>query len=340
MKRVEFIQQRKDTWLRLQRAVDAVTDVRGGRPDESELLAIVRNYRRTIADLSLARSLFPGDPLINELNALVLKALLVVGSRPVSDRERFVLFFRERYVNVLRRLSRFFLLSCAVFIASAVFGYFTTIMNPFFANAIVGDEYTYMTIDNIEKGRPFAVYQSGFKYAMSSFIMANNIKVAFSAFAFGVFYGVGTFLILIFNGLMLGSVSAIFASHHLLFGFATTVMIHGTLELFAIMAAGAAGLRLGQSIFRPGLLPRKRALAEFGLEAFILTIAMVPVFVIAGVLEGYVTPLPLGAGARLSIIGAGVLFLAAYFGAPFVLFRIRGRKARPSLPGPQVRVSY
>jgi uncharacterized membrane protein SpoIIM required for sporulation len=213
-------------------------------------------------------------------------------------------------------------------------------MNPFFANAIVGDQYTYMTIDNIEKGRPYAVYQSGFKYAMSGFIMANNIKVALSAFAFGVFYGVGTFLILIFNGLMLGSVSALFASHGLFFGFATTVMIHGTLELFAIMAAGAAGLRLGQSIFRPGLLPRKLALAEFGIEAFILTIAMVPVFVLAGILEGFVTPLSLDAFARLSVIVASVLFLSVYFGTPLALSRGRCRKARHCPSKPDVRASY
>jgi uncharacterized membrane protein SpoIIM required for sporulation len=336
MLRGEFIRQRKDNWLGLQNALDAV---RGGRPDEAELLAIVKNYRRTIADLSLARSLFPRDPLINELNALVCRALLVIGARPDSDRARIASFFRRRYLPLLRRMSRFFLLSCAVFSGAALSGYGITRVNPFFANAIIGDEYIYMTLYNIEKERPYAVYQSKFKYAMSGFIMANNIKVAFSAFAFGVFYGAGTFLILVANGLMLGSITALFAAHGLLFGFVTTVMVHGTLELFAVMAAGAAGIRLGQSIFRPGRLTRKRALAEFGLEAFILTLAMVPVFVIAGILEGYVTPLDLPAGARLAVIGGSLAFLAAYFGTPFLLFSERKKGRRP-LQEPEVRVAY
>ena len=337
MQRNEFIKQRMNTWLGLQQSIDAIDGRDATRPDEATILNFIQHYRRTIADLSLVRSLFPRDPLISELGALLCKAILLIGRGPRSDAERIASFFRERYPAVLLRFSRFFLLSSLIFCCSTIFGFAVTRVNPFFANAIVGDEYVYMTADNIEKGHPFAVYQSKFKYAMSGFIMANNIKVAFSAFAFGIFYGVGTFLILIFNGLMLGSLSAVFFDCKLLFGFATTVLVHGTLELFAIMVAGAAGLRLGQSLFRPGMLSRKRALADFGVEAFIMTLAMVPIFVMAGALEGYVTPLGLPAVSRVLIITGNMILLAAYFGLPLWFFH---KKQPLAAAPPEVKVKY
>jgi uncharacterized membrane protein SpoIIM required for sporulation len=339
MPRAEFIKSKMGVWTALKKSVDKVTGMSAAGENETSLLDFVKNYRRTISDYSLLRSWFPGDPLIRELNALLCKALLIIGRNPLTDRDRMTRFYSFSFPEVIIKLSRFFLLSTFIFLASALFGYFITMVNPFFANAIVGDEYIYMTIDNIRNGTPFAVYQAHFKYAMSGFIMANNIKVAFYAFSSGVFYGVGTFLVLISNGLMLGSITAVFASHNLLWSFLSTVLVHGTLELFAIMVAGAAGLRLGQSLFRPGHLTRKQALASFGREAFILTAAMTPVFIIAGILEGYVTPLGLSAMARCGCIGGSALFLTVYLGLP-VWLRMRTGRVGPVPEKPAICLRY
>jgi uncharacterized membrane protein SpoIIM required for sporulation len=317
MPRAEFIKSKMGVWTALKKSVDKVTGMSAAGENETSLLDFVKNYRRTISDYSLLRSWFPGDPLIRELNALLCKALLIIGRNPLTDRDRMTRFYSFSFPEVIIKLSRFFLLSTFIFLASALFGYFITMVNPFFANAIVGDEYIYMTIDNIRNGTPFAVYQAHFKYAMSGFIMANNIKVAFYAFSSGVFYGVGTFLVLISNGLMLGSITAV----------------------FAIMVAGAAGLRLGQSLFRPGHLTRKQALASFGREAFILTAAMTPVFIIAGILEGYVTPLGLSAMARCGCIGGSALFLTVYLGLP-VWLRMRTGRVGPVPEKPAICLRY
>jgi uncharacterized membrane protein SpoIIM required for sporulation len=286
----------------------------------------MNNYRRAIADLSLAQSLFPGSQLVHELNVLVIKAMALINSNQQGDLQRIAGFFRRGLPQLVLKMRTLFMISCMIFIIAAIAGYGLTMLNSFTANAIVGDEYIYKTLANIDEGKPFAVYESRFKYAMSSFIMANNIKVAFLAFAFGALYGVGTIMILFSNGLMLGSIAAVFARHGLLFDFTTTVLIHGTLELFAIMVAGAAGLRMGQALFRPGELTRGEAMHRFGREAFQLCCVMVPVFVIAGILEGYVTHLGLSPLSRLLVITASMVFLFLYLCVPVFVFLTRGGK--------------
>ena len=329
--RRDFIENRKNSWLFLSGAVrnprssDLYTN-------EHRLLEFIKHYRRTIADLSLARTLFHADSLVRELNILVCNTLHFIGRTYQPNRRRIARFFQVSLPETMLTLRGFFIISFIVFFGSAAFGYFVSTMDPVFTTAMIGDKYVYMTIDNITSGEPFAVYQSKFKYAMSSFIMSNNIKVSFTAFSLGVFYGVGTFLVLLFNGLMLGGITALFGSFNLLLEFVTTVMVHGTLELFAIVVAGAAGLRFGQSIFRPGTLKRREAVKKFGIEAFYITTAMVPVLVIAGILEGYVTPLNLPLWGRCGVILASALFLVIYLGTPLFLYLRRNRQPVPEKP--------
>lgn len=340
MKSIDFIKNRSLTWFALNDAIQNIGGLAEKNNREQELVSFMQNYRRTCADLSLARSLFPGDQLIHELNTLVIRAMAFIGGCRQNDGGRIVGFYTQRVPQLVMTLSRHFLIVTVLFLSAACFGYFLTMLNPFTANAVVGDEYIYMTINNIEKGAPFAVYESGLKYFMSSFIMANNIKVAFTAFAFGALYGIGTFYILVFNGLMLGCITAVFAQYGLLVDFSATVLVHGTLELFAILVAGAAGLRFGQSIFRPGNLTRLEAIYIFGNEAFQLCAAMVPVFVIAGILEGYVTPLHLSLGLRAGIIVLSAVLLFLYLGLPTLLYTRRLARRAVPVNEPVVKIVY
>ncbi len=297
----------------------------------------MNNYRRAIADLSLARSLFPKSQLAHELNLLIIRAMSLISSKQQSDFSRIKSFYATRLPQLVLRLKTLFFISCAIFLIATAAGFGLTMLNSYSANAIIGDAYIYKTLDNIDKGKPFAVYESRFKYAMSSFIMANNIKVSFMAFAFGALYGVGTIFVIFSNGLMLGSIAAVFARHGLLYDFTTTVLIHGTLELFAIMVAGAAGLRLGQALFRPGELKRVDALFKFGKEAFHLCFIMVPVFIIAGILEGYVTHLSLPPFYRILIIIASILLLGCYLILPTLRYSIVMKNKESTLK-PEIKV--
>ena len=339
MKSIDFIRTRKDIWIALEESAKSFDRLTQGLHRDKNIVSFMQNYRRTSADLSLTRSLFPNDSLIPQLNSLIIKALSIINANQQSDLTRIKYFFMERLPQLVIRLRYLFIVSSLIFILSAMAGYFLTMLNPYAAHAIVGDHYIYMTLSNIEKGKPFAVYQSGLHYIMSSFIMANNLKVAFVCFGLGALYGVGTFMILLFNGLMLGAITAVFAQHNLSFDFATTVLIHGTLELFSIMVAGTAGLRLGQSLFRPGTLSRLDALYRFGTEAFHIAFFMVPVIAIAALLEGFVTPLAPARWLRITIISASVAFLFVYILLPTILY-IKRKKSSGETFEPAIKFTF
>jgi uncharacterized membrane protein SpoIIM required for sporulation len=339
MRSIDFIKTRRTTWISLENEIKTLGGRVAGSESESLLISFINHYRRTIADLSLAQSLFPKSQLVGELNHLIVSAMVLISSRQKTDFTRIKLFFTERLPLLVIGLHKLFCISCAIFIISAAAGYGLTMVNPFTANVIVGDEYIFKTIENIENGNPFAVYESRFKYAMSSFIMANNIKVSFMAFAFGALYGLGTIFILLSNGLMLGSIAAVFAQHGLLFDFSTTVLIHGTLELFAVMVAGAAGLRFGQALFRPQEAKRIDALYIFGKEAFEVCCIMIPVFIVAGILEGFVTHLHLPSFTRILIISGSILLLVFYLIVPTVFYITRRKEPPPVAPDVYVKLS-
>ena len=127
---------------------------------------------------------------------------------------------------------------------------------------------------------------------MSSMIMQNNIRVAAVAFATGILAGIGTFLMLFYNGLMLGVVGALIAAHggEVQMGFWSFVAPHGVIELTAIFIAGGAGLMLGWAVLNPGEYSRRDAVKLAGREATKLMIGVAAMLVVAGVIEGFFSP--------------------------------------------------
>ena len=151
--------------------------------------------------------------------------------------------------------------------------------------------------------------------------------MAFLAFAGGVLLGLGTVYVLVSNGLALGSVLG--AAHFygvapLLWSF---VSPHGYLELTCIVIAGAAGLMLGDAMLRPGLLLRREALARAARRAVELVLGAAPVLIVAGLIEGFVSPSDLPVAAKLVIgplTGAVLYALLLSVGRPGAEFRQAG----------------
>src|SRR5262249_18332019 len=151
----------------------------------------------------------------------------------------------------------------------------------------------------------------GIKPLASSAIMTNNISVGFVSFAFGITAGLGTIYMMVFNGLMMGVVGM---ACHLsgmslkLWGF---VASHGVLELPSIFIAGGAGFRIAAGLLFPGYLPRKESLVRAGNEAVQLLLGTIPMLVIAGILEAFVSPTGLAAGLKFALAGALFTLLLA-----------------------------
>jgi uncharacterized membrane protein SpoIIM required for sporulation/uncharacterized RDD family membrane protein YckC len=127
---------------------------------------------------------------------------------------------------------------------------------------------------------------------MASRIMANNIQVTIAAFAFGITGGIGTLLLLLLNGVSLGGVFGLYASKDILGLLLAFVAPHGVLELTAICIAGGAGLLIAASLILPGPRTRRRALAENSRRAMHLIVASTLFLIVAGSLEGMVSPIP------------------------------------------------
>jgi uncharacterized membrane protein SpoIIM required for sporulation len=152
----------------------------------------------------------------------------------------------------------------------------------------------------------------GANAVLSSFIMTNNIKVSFGAFALGGTAGIGTAGLLFYNGIMLGELGAIFHRHGLALQFWAMIVPHGVIELTAIVIAGAAGFLVARALLAPGDRGRRAALAHYGREAVQLVAGCAALLVVAGLIEGFVTPQPwIPENGKLAVGAFTAVFLFA-----------------------------
>ena len=153
----------------------------------------------------------------------------------------------------------------------------------------MGNRYVEMTLNNIENGTPMAVYDGGSEGLMFFMITKNNIGVSFMAFVSGLLTSFGTGLILLQNGVMLGAFQTFFAQHGLLWESALAIWLHGTIEISAIIVAGAAGLAMGNGWLFPGTYSRLYSFRRGAKRGLKIVIGTVPLFCVAGFIEGFLT---------------------------------------------------
>lgn len=212
------------------------------------------------------------------------------------------------------------LASLLLFVGAVAIGVLSSTADDRFVRLILGDSYVNMTLANIEAGDPLRVYKEARELDMSLGIALNNVFVSILAFV-GLFQPaglpmaqVGTGWTLLANGIMVGTFAHLFAQHGLLTEFFRVVFIHGMLELSAIVVAGGAGLTAWNAWLFPGTYPRGVSFRRGMTRGAKILVGLVPVFVAAAFLEGYVTrhtDLPLA--ASLAVIGASAAFVMFYY---------------------------
>jgi uncharacterized membrane protein SpoIIM required for sporulation len=149
-----------------------------------------------------------------------------------------------------------------------------------------------------------AYYSSEPATQFASEVFVNNIRVAILVFATGILLCVFAAAILVLNGANIGVAGGLFADVGQLDRFFGLILPHGLLELSAVIVAGAAGMRLGWALIAPGDRPRSAALADEGRRSVVILIGLVLVFLVAGLIEGFVT----GRGWPTSLrVAVGVL---------------------------------
>jgi uncharacterized membrane protein SpoIIM required for sporulation len=265
-------------------------------------------------DLSYARTNYPNSQTTLYLNNLTAKVHQSIYRNKKEEKGRFVTFWKYELPHLFYSVHKQLLYSFIIFLAAALIGAVSAAHDKTFVRLILGDAYVNTTLENIEKGDPMGIYKSSGQMNMFFMITLNNIFVSFKAFAYGIFLSVGTVYLLLFNGIMLGAFQFFFYQKGLLITSVLSIWIHGTLEISAIIIGGCAGLVLGNSLLFPGTYSRIDSLKIGAKKGLKIIIGLVPVFIMAGFLESFITRLTDWHWFfKLSIILLSAFFIVYYF---------------------------
>ncbi len=267
-------------------------------------------YRQAAADLSTLREDPSGKSYARFLNLLLARAHNTIYSGQKSSARGFFDFFLHEYPRVFRRNLHLITIATLLFVAGGLAGMLLTLTRPGFMYLFLGPgmmdtiEHHKMWTDSIVSVKPLA----------ASGIMTNNISVCIASFAYGLTAGLGTIYMMVFNGVMMGVIGSACWLHGMSLSLWSFVAPHGVLELPAIFISGAAGLRIGQGLLFPGMLSRRDSLGRAGAEAIRLVLGMVPVLIVAGTIEGFISPSGLAPGLKFALAGAiAVVFFGYLF---------------------------
>jgi uncharacterized membrane protein SpoIIM required for sporulation len=265
-------------------------------------------------DLAYARTFYRNRSVHFYLNGLAQRIFnrFRQGRRPPVGQAWA--FWAEELPRILWETRRALWLSFGLFALAVAIGVVSSRIDPDFARYILGDNYVDMTIANIEAGDPMAVYKDSPPLGMSVGIAANNVLVAFMTVLSGVLTSIGTAFILVRNGVMVGVFQYFFIERDLFWPSFLTIWIHGTLEISAIIVAGAAGLVIGSGWLFPGTYTRRQAFQRSARKGFLMFLGLVPVFLLAAFFEGYLTRhTEAPDGLRLSFILLSLAAVVGYF---------------------------
>lgn len=250
---------------------------------------LASNYIELTNDLAYAQTFYGKSKTEQYLNELAIRAHQLIYKDQKSSNNKVLHFFKHEIFEAIWHIRRPLLYALLIFLLASLIGIVSSKYDNDFVRLIMGDSYVNMTIENIKKGNPAAVYQSGSEWGGALAITINNVKVAFYAFIFGLFASVGTGYILLINGIMVGSFHYMFYQYGVLDEAMSAIWIHGTIELSVIVIAGGCGIALGNSILFPKTYTRLESFKRAAKQASKVLISTVPFFIVAGFLEGFVT---------------------------------------------------
>jgi uncharacterized membrane protein SpoIIM required for sporulation len=306
LKETTFIEKNEGDWRKLESLL------RAGNTNADELLHL---FEKVSGDLAYARTYFPNRSIRIYLNNLTQQVL----NKLVKKRDKFSInsivdFYRKTLPTEIYRSRKAFIASFLVFAVAIMIGVVSSANVDNFANIVLGDDYVTMTQENINDGDPMAVYKGDSQGNMFMRITLNNIRVSFLCFVLGLLGSFGTIFVLLSNGIMVGTFQYYFYQKGLFATSFLTIWIHGTIEISAIILAGAAGFILGNGLLFPKTFSRNSSLLLSAKRSLRIILALMPLFVIAGFLESFVTRLTgMPTIVKILIIGLSAAFILFTF---------------------------
>jgi uncharacterized membrane protein SpoIIM required for sporulation len=311
-----WLEKRRPHWARLEQfvGVKARRSISTLSPNELQELALL--YRQTASDLATVREDATSTQLTIYLNQLLGRAhnLIYMGRR--AHPAGIWKFYKDTYPAIFRETFADTLAAFIIFLAAGVAAFLVAMADPAFPRYLLGGQ----MIDTIEHHRMWTQSIVTIKPLASSAILTNNLSVSFTTFALGITAGIGTVYMMLVNGLLIGVVGEACWREGMSLQLWSFVAGHGVLELPAIFIAGGAGLGIARGLLFPGRLPRRASLAIAGARSVRLMLGTIPMLLIAGLIEGFVSPSNLPAYLKF--------LLSATMGTLLVLYLSR----KPAAP--------
>jgi uncharacterized membrane protein SpoIIM required for sporulation len=281
MREAAFVKQNKNKWFEFE---NYLSDNTNFSPEELSKL-----YIEITDDLSYAQTFYPNSNTTRYLNQISVKAHQKIYKTKKTTGNKIINFYTKEFPKSFYAYRYQLLLSFLVFLFFSIIGAYSASTDKDFVRLILGDQYVNMTLENIDKGDPMAVYKKMNETDMFLGITINNIRVGFLAYIFGFLFGIGSIFIGMRNAVMLGSFQYFFADKGLLWESVRTIWIHGTIEISVIIICICAGIVAGNGIMFPKTYSRLESFARSAKEGLKIVVSTVPFFIIAGFLEGFVT---------------------------------------------------
>jgi uncharacterized membrane protein SpoIIM required for sporulation len=315
LKEEHFIKTNSGIWRELEEFSVKINKKGVKALHSAEVKRFLHIFRLCSHHLAYARTHYPQSNMVTYLNSLVGKCHSHVYAVKKPSPDEILRYIGYEFPKLLKEHSWFVLASFAVFTFGLVLSMLLVFNN-------VNNAAMFLPPHLIEGVKSGTTGGGQWNYPlMSSYIMFNNITVSLRAFVFGITLGLGTIYVLFVNGALLGALTALIYMYGNPVNFWSLILPHGVIELTAIFISGAAGLMIARSMLLPGEYSRRHALVHGAKKAVPLIVGVVFLLVIAGIIEGFFTPLPISEGAKLLFAGITAVILIVYFSIPYVIKR-------------------
>jgi len=288
-----FLAAERPFWIELEKLLDGLETTGGAVMQFEQARRFHYLYERAAAGLAKLNT-FSSEPETRRyLESLVARAYGEIN----ETRERQHRFSPWHWLfqtlpQTFRRRIRAFWLALGITMAGALFGGFAVAFDPEAKAAILPEMFANHMGDPAERVAKEEKDAKGHSAErMTSFsaqLMVNNISVSIRALAFGVTYGIGTIILLFYNGIILGLVTADYVMAGQTVFLLGWLLPHGVIELPAIFIGAQAGLVLAGALVgwgrRETLRARLRAVAP-DLMTLICGVALMLVW--AGIVEAF-----------------------------------------------------
>ena len=322
MRAEDFVALRRDDWNRLEDLLARAGAGQLNALSPAQVLTMASLYRRATADLARAQRDWPGEPVQRYLNGLVARGHGIVYRRGGEVWRRIRRFYVETLPRTYRESWPYVLAAGALLFVPAFISYFVVLANPDAAYAIVDPR----LINRVHHHELWTHIPPQERIEAAGVIMVNNIYVSMLAFALGVAFGLPVMWVMISNGIVIGGLFGLTQAYGLAGGLFDFVIAHGVLELSIVVAQGAGGLMLGWALVSPGNRKRSDALVLAARKAFTLLLGLAPLLIIAGIVEGNISPSDAPFAVKVVI---GLTLGALFYG--YLIFSGRSSSEKRSL---------